>query len=202
MKNMKLLVLIILFLIVASIETVLVIHLITNGKNEPEKEKTVEELKESEAIRRLREMPYKHGNLKEIEYSRTVPNTGYTEKMILKRVNSSYRLFYYEKQDSKSKTKVTEYTADPVDYMRILNYNSEYNLPAWSTLGKRDKQEGDIKQVKIVYDDSKQGKSNNEEYIISNNMVFPEKGYKIVSTFVDYLYSARKDKNIVNTKEI
>lgn len=195
----RLFILTILFVIVIGIESILVIHLLTNSKEEPQKEKTVEEIKENEDIKKIRSMPYKHGQIIEISYTYNNPTTGGVDEIKFKRITSSYHITTYEKKTKDDKTKVKEYTVDQPEYIRILNYMAEYNIPAWSTLKDRedDKLDGKYKVLKLTFDDSAYNKSKTEAYVIGFNKEFPDGGHKIVTEFVNLLYNAVKDKNLL-----
>lgn len=201
MKNMRLFVLVILFVVVISIESILIIYLLTNStdKSEPVKVKTIDEIKENEEIKKLRSLPYEHGNVVEITYTHGNNRTGLLEEFSLKRVTSTYRIFTSEKTSKNSKTTVKEYTIDPTEYKKIFNYLAEYNLPAWSTLKEKEELDGDgeYRTYKFYYNDEKYKKSKREGYIVSFSQDIPDGGHKILAEFSNLLYNTIKDKNLL-----
>jgi len=203
MKDMKLFILVILFVAVVSLDSIVFIHIITNNE-EPAKEKTVEEIKENEEIKKLRSLPFEHGDFIEVKCTNNNLETGAIDEIIFKRINSSFRLFTYERDKKGSKTKVVEYTTDPTEYLSIINYFTEYNLPAWSTLPQKDNNTKVFsnKTVTFTFDDSKFSKSNNEVYLVDFKKNLPDGGTKILSEFINLMYNSLIEKNKINEKLI
>ena len=199
MKNKRLFVLTLLFVIVTVIETILIIHLLTSNREEPKKEKTVEEIKENEEIKKLRSMPYKHGNLLEITYYNDDESTGKIDELVFKKITSSYHLYTYERKQTGEKTIIKEYMVDPPEYTKILNYMAEYNLPAWSTLKDKEGKDVSNKKFKFVFNDSAYNKSKTEAYLVGFNKELPDGGHKILSEYINILYNSIQEKNILNT---
>lgn len=99
---------------------------------------------------------------------------------------------------------IEEYNIMLSDIELLENKIKEYNFIAWDDLPldpNRVPLDASTPNLNITYDNSSIGGFKLESYSISFYDKIPEDGYKLLDEFVDYLYSLKKEENLINTYE-